>query len=73
MDDHPWTLDRLVALARRMRAAQRDYYRKRRKAAPAEAQRLLVEALELEGQMDDALKAIDSALPLFDRIPEAGE
>ena len=62
-----WDMNRLARLVREMRAAQRGYYRGRRKGTPEQVQGWLDEALRLEAAVDEALKEIDSALPLFDR------
>jgi hypothetical protein len=65
-----WTFERFATLVDEMRAAQRSFYRLRRKATGAEHHRLLTEALRLEVKVDHAIEEIGRAardsLPLFD-------
>ena len=62
-----WTLESLAGLVARMRSAQVNFYRHRRRATPEQHRELLEAALQLEASVDVALVVIGDRRPLFDR------
>jgi hypothetical protein len=61
-----WTLPTFATLVSRMREAQKDYFRNRKRATPQDAQALLAHSTWLEREVDKALNEIRSDMPLFD-------